>query len=123
MFKKNDILLCAVLLAAAGITWIIFNNVHGGNGAYAVVTVDGNEYARLPLSKDTRLVIETENGKNTLVIEDGKAYMSEADCPDLICVRHKAVYYNGESIVCLPHRVVVKITGGGESPADAVAGR
>jgi hypothetical protein len=46
--------------------------------------------------------------------------MTEADCPDKLCVQEKAVSKNGETIVCLPHRVVVEITSEEENEIDGV---
>ena len=46
--------------------------------------------------------------------------MEKADCPDQVCVRHSAISRNGESIICLPHEVVVSIEDGESSGADAV---
>ena len=63
----------------------------------------------MPLDTDTKLEIESESGVNFLVIEDGKAYVSEADCPDKICVDHAPISRVGETIVCLPHGVVIAI--------------
>ena len=64
--------------------------------------------------------IEINGGTNTLVIENGSASMEKADCPDQVCVRHSAISRNGESIICLPHEVVVSIEDGESSGADAV---
>ena len=46
--------------------------------------------------------------------------MESADCPDQICVRQKAISKEGESIICLPNKVVVSIVGGEEKELDAV---
>ena len=35
--------------------------------------------------------------------------MKEADCPDQICRKHKAIDKSGETIVCLPHKVVIEV--------------
>ena len=48
--------------------------------------------------------------------------MERADCPDQVCVRQGAVRYNGESIVCLPHRLIVSIEGGVENGVDGSTG-
>ena len=77
-----------------------------------VVTVDGVEYGRYPLHTDTAVEIRTgENGeqRNLLVIQDGKAYVENASCPDGICAGHRPINKTGESIVCLPHKVVVTV--------------
>ena len=54
--------------------------------------------------------------------KEGKAYMSGADCPDKLCVKQKAISKKGESIVCLPHKLVVQVTDGSAAEVDAIAG-
>lgn len=109
--KKNDIiLLCATLLVCALMLGAAYAFL-GGDGTFVVVEVDGEEYARLPLDEDCELLIESEYGKNLLIIKDGKAYVKEASCPDGICVRTGAAD-ELRSIVCLPNRVVVRLEGG-----------
>lgn len=107
--KKSDlILLCSVLLAALAIFGICAAFTLS-RGETVVVRVDGEEYVRLPLGEDTELLIEGVNGgTNLLVIKDGKAYISEATCPDLVCV-HTGSADELKSIVCLPNRVTVSI--------------
>lgn len=99
----------AVLLLSAGL-WLF-----AGQGQQVEITVDGKTVMTLPLDTDTTVVIPDVNGENTLVIAGGTARMREADCPDGLCVSHRAISRAGESIICLPHRVVVTVTGG--SPA------
>lgn len=48
-------------------------------------------------------------GECILIIKDGEAYMQEADCPNQICVHHSPVSNKGETIVCLPNRVIIEI--------------
>ena len=48
-------------------------------------------------------------GECILIIKDGEAYMQEADCPNQICVHHSPISHKGESIVCLPNRVIIEI--------------
>lgn len=108
--KKGDkILLVAVgvlIIAGGVITGFVRNNT---NSPMVVVSVDGKEYGRYRINSDTEVDIDTEYGHNRLVIEDGKAYISEADCRDRICKKHAAISENREQIICLPHRLVVEI--------------
>lgn len=117
---KNDILLIAAALALAAGAWLILLAARA-DGGEAVVLIDGVETARYPLDKDTVELIDTGRGVNTLVISGGAASVTEADCPDKVCVRRGEVRYEGETIVCLPHRLVVEIRGGDSSGVDAVA--
>lgn len=106
--KRNDIILIAVLLLLTAAGLLLFNAFKVG-GDTVVVLIDGKESASYPLSVDKEVVIETENGKNVLVIKDKIAFVKEADCPDGICVEHRPVSKVGETIVCLPHSLVIKI--------------
>ncbi len=78
--------------------------------AEAVVTVNGKEFGRYPLNKDTTVSIKgKKNAINKLAIKNGYADMVKADCKDKICVNHRKVNKNGETIVCLPNKVIVEI--------------
>lgn len=119
MNKNDKILAGAALLAAIlGFSWNFFS--HPEEGGSAVVFVDKAEYASYPLDVDGEYEIKTKKGSNVLVISDGKADMVEADCPDKLCVKQKAANKNGETIVCLPHRVVVEIRSGEKDDLDGV---
>lgn len=106
---KNDILIALTFIGIA-VVGIVLLSLFRSEGDYAVVSIDGHETQRYALSTDTEKDIVTAGGKvNRLVIEDGKAYISYADCPDKICVSHRKISKEGETIVCLPHKVVVSI--------------
>ena len=120
--KKNDIKLIATILAVAvvfliAMTWYQKNNTK--DQPYALVTIDGVEYGQYLLSKDVTERIEFEDGSyNVLEIKDGEAQISEASCPDQICVNHMRIHYSGETIVCLPNKLVVEIVNGEENDID-----
>ena len=106
---RNDIILAVIVIAVAAIGLLLLN-VLKTEGDFAVVKIDGKETARYPLSVNTEVVIETnDNGKNTLVIEKKKVFMKDANCPDKICEGHSKISFKGETIVCLPHKVVIEI--------------
>lgn len=117
--KKNDFVLIAVLLLVSVAGFALFT-ASQADGDTAVLRIDGVEKARFPLSEDIVKIISTDAGVNTLVIEDGKAYVREADCPDGICVAHRPISMVGETIVCLPHKVVIEIESQAERPLDMV---
>ena len=109
---KNDIILAVVivLIAEAGLLLFIFNREQGSTVS---VKIDGTQIASYPLSEDREIPIKTGDNDehiNVLVIKDGKASIGEADCPDKICVETRAVSYVGETVVCLPHKLVIEIT-------------
>lgn len=116
---KNDIILIAVLFAAAAAVLLTVYLTRSA-GACAVVTVAGEEVGRYPLDEDTTVTIGTDD-YNVLQIKDGYADVTDANCPDELCVQESRIRYDGETIVCLPHRMVVEIVGGTSSGVDAVA--
>ena len=69
-------------------------------------TVDGEERYRCSLYIEKEIEIDDTN---ILVIKDGAADMISADCPDQICVKHNPISKAGETIICLPNKVVVTI--------------
>lgn len=117
---KNDLILVAALLVIAAAGFILMNSFKQA-GDWAVVTVDGVETARFALSEDTGYVIAVGDGGNILVISDGKAMISDASCPDLICVHHRPISMVGETIVCLPNKVVISIEKSSDSGLDMSA--
>ena len=108
---KNDVVLAVVitLLATAGL--LLFNLLKT-QGDYVSVKINGEEKYRYSLSENVDTVIytgENNNQENRLIIENNQAYVVSANCPDKICVGHRPVSNVNESIVCLPHKVVVEI--------------
>lgn len=117
---KRDLILIGILLLTALILFLLFKDKQLKEpDAVAVVTVDGTEIARYPLSQNGTFVLN--EGSNTLVIENGEAWVSEANCPDKLCMGFGKISKNGEIIVCLPNRLIVMIEGGEASEIDAIA--
>ena len=118
---RNDILLIAALLVFLVLVGLAFRFFRG-KGDMVEVTVNGKLYATYSLLQDRTVEICTgEDGKNLLVIKDGKAYIETANCRDGICANHKPIYRQGESIVCLPHKVVITVKrAAAESAPDIV---
>ena len=122
MKLKNDILLLLAVLVLAGVLWGVLALTRRQGGT-ALVTVDGETVAELPLARDAVLPLTLEDGgTNTVVVESGRVCVREANCPDLVCVRGGWIRYAGETLVCLPHRLVVTVTGGETGTLDAVTG-
>lgn len=117
---KNDILLILVVLILAGGVWL-YTGLTREAGAEVIVSRDGEELMRLPLSEDTEWVIGEGDHTNTLVISGGEAWISQASCPDHICINQGRISLDGQTIVCLPNKLVVAVTGGASGDVDIVA--
>ncbi len=121
---RNDIILIAVLFlfATLGGVYLFFFREAGNT---VTVTVDGELYGEYSLNDDIAVDIITGTNNeqfNLLVISEGKASVEKASCPDGICSDHSAVFRDGESIICLPNKVVITVNSHIQSDApDAVA--
>lgn len=115
MDKKTKlwIIIFAVLVVAGLLSYFAIN--HLGGGTIAVITINGEEYERIDLSRVTEsydIEIDTGYGHNVVHVEPGRIAVTEANCPDKICVAQGYIERSGIPITCMPHRLVVKIEGG-----------
>lgn len=120
--KKNDWILIIFVAAVAGIFLAVLLLRPEEAVRQVEISVDGELYGRYDLNEDQEISI---NKTNKVQISEGTAKMTWAECPDQICVHHKEISRTGESIICLPNKIVVSIIGGdatdgGISP-DAVS--
>ena len=109
--SRNDLIFIGALLTILCVVGLCFYLIRE-KGDSISVTVDGTHFGTYSLSKDVTVDIVTgEDGEehNVLVIKDGKAYVESATCPDGICAAHKPISRERESIVCLPHKVVITV--------------
>ena len=115
--KKMDfiLVLTVVILAVGGL--FLYSILGQKEAGRVIVEVDGEVYGEYKLQDNQELLI---NETNVLIIENGEVNMYEANCPDQICVKHVSISKNGETIVCLPNKVVVTIKEAAESELDAV---
>ncbi len=101
------LILLAALLLALGV-----QRFFARPGGVAVVQVDGETVAKLPLWADTERVIGGEKaGYNRVKVAGGRVSVTGADCPDQICVRTGAIDAQGQVIACLPHKLIITVEG------------
>ena len=117
--KKRDFILIGAIL---GLILIIFaiSQLSKEDGAFAVVKVNGAEVARYSLFENGEY--ELNGGTNILRIEDGKAYLTDADCPDHLCVNQGKISKTGETITCLPNRLTVTVEGAEDGDVELELG-
>ena len=113
-----DLIAAAVPLIASAIIIAVMLLRPAGNTV--TVRTDSGSY-EYPLSGD-RVIETVSNGiRLRIVIEGGRVCVEEAECPDKICVRTGEISRVGQSIVCVPAEVVIRITGEG-SDEDFIVG-
>lgn len=111
MKKKDIVVIAAALLLACGL-YLVSQVSLGQEASVVVVTVDGQERMRRPLAmEDTYEIRQTDGSVNVIAVEGGAVYMKEANCRDGLCIRQGKMKNGAKTIVCLPHKVVVRLEG------------
>lgn len=115
-FKKLDIVIIILLFILSFTPNIIFSKtIHNSNKLiYASIKVDGKLYDNIPLSTnkgEKKLNIKSSSGNNSISIRDNTIKVISADCKDDLCVKQGEISKVGESIVCLPHKLIIEIKG------------
>ena len=137
--RKADIILFIVLVAVglAASAALSMSRMDAGDGAKVIIESGGSLYATYPLAEDRVVIVPApKQGKvdapataadpdseasaqydyyNVVTISGGKVSVTEASCKNQVCVKHGTISMTGETIVCLPNRLVVRIEskGGG----------
>lgn len=108
--KKQDYYLIGIALILALLVFFGYRFVNRSHGQEVVVYVGEEEIARFPLLQKTEYEIMPKEGAyNQLVILDGKVDVTDASCPDKVCVHQETISETGETIVCMPNKVIVTI--------------
>ena len=117
------ILLLLVLVGAACAAFVLLRPA--GEGTVARITLDGRLGEEMDLAAVTEAYTFTGEGPggftNTIEVEPGRIRVREAGCPDQVCVNQGYISDGTVPIVCLPNKLVIEITGGGDS-LDAATG-
>lgn len=102
--KKADIIIAVIIIAVCLFLHFLLPKALTV-GKTAQISVDNKVVKTCSLAKNRTVKL----AKNTVVIKDGYAYVKYADCPDKICKKHKPINKKGETIVCLPNKMIVEI--------------
>ena len=119
MDKKNLLVILIVLLVSVGLLAAVLLNrpMTAVEEDMVIITIDGKEYARVPLSKPQTVTVEQKNGSvNVVEVSDHGAVMLSSTCDNQLCVEMGEVTVdnwetrpNQQFIICLPNRVGVEL--------------
>lgn len=123
--KKGDYCILLGIAIIVVVLLILINGNSQGNQVY--VTVKGKTTTYSLFENQTIALTDNEENDpkvsalfvtNQIVIDNGQVYMERADCPDQVCVKHKAISKNGEVIICLPNQVYIEVESDAENDVD-----
>lgn len=123
MIKKNDLKLAGTILTLAFLLIIsnnIYKNIKTKNNQQVIVSVNGEKRNSFSLEKDTIYRISTKEGYNQIEIKNKIVRMIDADCKDKLCIHQGKIEKDSESIVCLPHKLIVSIKSEDKSDIDII---
>lgn len=113
-YKRDIIVILSLLAVSVILLLLVF--LLSKSGEYVRVSVNGEECGIYSLARDAEITIN--DGTNILKIEDGKAFIISADCPDHVCVNTGKISKVGQSIICLPNKVTVTVIGNSQPDVD-----
>lgn len=108
-WKWGDIGLFGILFFLS-LTLLLIWNYTSSEGEVIEVLVDGEQIEEYPLDKENTYDIQTKEGYNRILVKNRTVSVIEADCPEGLCIRQKSITGVGESIICLPHKLVIQIS-------------
>lgn len=124
-FLPDVMIIISILIIALIFFFVFSKNNQNFSGLISEksvsVFVNGEDFGRFSLDIDKTINVDSEFGHNIITIAGGKVYVSEADCPDKLCVLSDGIENSGQQIVCLPNRVIVEIEDSKEGDYDAIA--
>ena len=112
-YKKDVVVILVLLIAASGFYLGLCLNRNNTAESVEVYRED-TLIETYDLNKNGTYQIKEGENFNQIIIKDRNVSMEEADCPDKLCVKQGKISKSGETIICLPHKIVVKISSGGE---------
>lgn len=117
---KDAVFLGGLLLVGILLTVGIY--LFSKTGESVRITIDGTVYGTYSLDEDREIPVERDGSViNVVRIEDGSVRMEQATCPDALCIRQGAISRERQTIVCLPHKLVVEVYGTHEQEYDTVS--
>ena len=117
MKKRDIILIGSVLIVAVALLLVVTFTREAGAGV--IVKVNGEEVAKYSLSIDATYSLN--GGTNILHIENGEAWLTDADCPDKLCVKQGRISKTGQTITCLPNKLTVTVYGAADADVDLIS--
>lgn len=106
---RADIVLIGLLIIMAFISYIVIFNFMSRHGDVVEVYSQSKLIKKVPLDTDTEFEVKIDNHVNVIRVENGFVFMLDADCPDKLCKKQGKIRNSGETIICLPNKIVIRV--------------
>lgn len=108
---------------ALSLAVMAYQHLHPDDGKYAEIIQNGVVIRTVELRTDQEFTVTSgAGGYNRITVHNGKIAVSEASCPDKICIRQGAISSSVKTIVCLPNKLVIKVVASEPGGVDVIAG-
>ena len=118
--RRNELIMVAVIAVFAAGYFLYMHFAPAKAGKEAVVKIDGREVLRFEIDKDGEYTAGEGEHYNIITVKDGKVNVTEASCPDKLCMYQGPVNRAGEMIICLPNKMVITIEDPESEALDGV---
>lgn len=122
--RKNDFWLILVLLVLAAGSWFLFRSDSTDRDKVLVVRKDQQVLQRIELKKvtsETKLIVPVEHGELVIAYDKEGGRVISSPCPDQVCVHQGKITRSGQTIACVPEKVLVTLTTAAkENDHDAI---
>lgn len=119
--KKYDTIAIICVAVIVIISYITVNLLRNDEADTVVIYVDGKIEKKLDLNKNQEYKVDVDNGYNIVRIKDKKVRIKESDCGNQTCVNMGTISKDGQTLICLPHKVEVTIVLDDKSEVDVIA--
>lgn len=122
--NKSDIKLIIIILLIAIISLFVIAIINNNSSKKALVYYDNNLVLTIDLNNNEENVyfVDGYNGIVKIITKDGKIKVDEENSPLHLCSKQGFIENTYENIVCLPNKVIIKITSSKKNDLDAIVG-
>jgi hypothetical protein len=120
MLTLPDKILIGGLVIVTLLSFPAIRHFHN-EGKRVVIELDGDAVGNFPLEEDRLVPVEGKLGTTWVKMAEGSVRIVDSPCPYKLCVKSGLIRRSGETLICLPNRVVVRIGGDEAEAVDAVS--
>lgn len=115
--KKGDKALFVIFLLSLALSGIFFlqRKFAEEKNLHAEIMQDSRIVRTIELKKGESYDIPIKaDGFNLISVRDGSISITSSDCRNEDCMKMGTISHGGESIICLPNRLSIRISGSSE---------